>query len=115
MDPSRLLRTVGTLTRRTWTDVRDADGELTATETTARIWCWVQPEGTKAGTAERTAGQNTQAQRWIGYFRTCDDLEGWDSLTVAGTTYEFAGPAQTWTNPRTRVAVYQAAPLEVTS
>lgn len=112
MDPTRLLRLCGTLTKRTQDGTRDANDELEVTTTTETVRCWVQPSASRSTADETTAGQNTTVGRWVGYFPAAVTLEGWDKLTVGGIDYEFVGPAQPWTHPRTGCDVYQAAALE---
>ena len=112
MDPTRLLRLCGTLTKRTQDGTRDANDELVVTTTTETVRCWVQPSSSRSTSDEDAAGQNTTVGRWIGYFPAGVTIEGWDKLTVGGIDYEFVGPAQPWTHPRTGTDVYQAAGLE---
>lgn len=112
MDPTRLLRLCGTVTKRTQDGTRDENDELTVITTTATVRCWVQPSAARSTSDEVTVGQNTTTGRWVGYFPADADLEGWDKLTVSGIGYEFVGPAQPWTHPRTGCDVYQSAPLE---
>lgn len=108
MNLERLMNLAATLTSAdVSTSVVDEYGNPAETETSTEVRCWVAP----SSSSEDTDRTNRQSEEWNGYFPPSLDLNGWDRLTLGTATYEFDGPPQTYTHPRSTRPTYTVARL----
>ena len=93
----------------TVTDGDTVDGMNNPVPTLAQrcVKTWVHPEQGD----ETTSGRQVASTRFVGYFLPCEDIDARSTLTLGAATYEFDGPPQEWTNPRTAERVGWSARL----
>lgn len=102
MTVRRMIRRPATVTRTTRstteTDEYNVPAEVTETAT---ILCHVEPVMAVSERDESERGGDIQTETWMGYFLPDADIEGWDRITVDGSTFEFVGPPGLFVHPRT--------------